>query len=133
MPTITITDEELHEIVEVLNYRVMAYRNAPPLSGKKKLSPEAVAWIDRYEARTNVTIKKLEGILNDPANSCDPYHLKQIASWNKTLDARLKQIKEAVGILKFFDDGCTCVAICKKELSPCPRCMARAYIKRNSP
>jgi hypothetical protein len=83
MPTITITDEELHEIVEVLNYRVMAYRNAPPLSGKKKLSPEAVAWIDRYEARTNVTIKKLEGILNDPANSCDPYHLKQIASWNK--------------------------------------------------
>lgn len=132
MPTTTITDEELHEIVEVLNYRVLAYRSAPPLHGDKKLSPAAVAWIDRYEARINVTIKKLEGVLNDPVNPCDPYHLKQIASWNKCLDERLNTIKEAIGILKFFDDGCVCVAIGKDHISPCPRCMAREFIKKNS-
>lgn len=57
MPTIIITDEELHEIVEVLNYRVTAYRHQLPQPSK-----EGIDWIDRYEARNKVLVKKLEGI-----------------------------------------------------------------------
>lgn len=46
--------------------------------------------------------------------------------------AKLKnEIKNAVSILKFFDDGCVCEVICKE--GPCSRCIAREFIKRNSP
>lgn len=110
MPTITITDEELHEIVEVLNYRVLAYRHSVPPP-----SAQGSAWIDRYEEQINVTIKKLEGILDDPVNHCDPYHLKQIMSWNKCLDklqSQNKKLETQVKDLKQFvtelaEDDCS--------------------------
>lgn len=86
MQTITITDEELHELIECLEYRVTAYRhsNPPP-------TDEGIAWINHYEERNKELIQKLNGKLSTP--ECDPYHLKQVASWNKRLDELLEQNK----------------------------------------
>lgn len=37
-----------------------------------------------------------------------------------------ERLERALGLLQFFHDGCTCVAICKE--GPCPRCEARALL-----
>ena len=58
--------------------------------------------------------------------------LQDVKAWAASEEAeRLrKEVQEAIGILMFFNDGCGCVAIDKD--GPCPRCMARAFIARNT-